>query len=281
VREGLHKVLWGYAIILGIIVLIALLTAWVVWEAVTGRHVDAIIDAAMLTYFFAGVIFLLGLWSLILVVTGKLRCLINVPERAGAKWMMFVSMLFFAACPTLDFISRMLPSHVTPEQVQAVLAKSPLIRGKLPTPSKKNGDVVMATFNEVRDLSISLALLDSKAYLAMAGSMCGLLSTTFFVLFMRAVAKCFFDVPRQRFTEFYLIYSGVLMAGSAWVFFNPPGKVEELPLLLLLLAGGWLLSLFWYIALIISTSMGIACGVAWRDAALRMIKEAQAEAAPR
>jgi hypothetical protein len=274
VREGLHKVLAGYAVLLGACILVALAVVWVTVEAVQGQFVDAIIDTAMLMYFGAGLVFLMSLLSLLLVVTGKLRCLINVPERCGAKWMMFVSILFFVACPTLDFLSRMIPSKVKPEQVMAILEKSPLFRGQLPQAGRHKGEVAIAVFNEVRDVSVSLAMLDHKAWLAIAGTLSGLLSTAFFVLFMRAVAKCFYDRARQIFAELYLFYDTILLGTSVYLFFNPPNRAEQLPLMLLILAAGYLLSLVWYVALIVSTSWGIACGVAWRDAAMQLVREA-------
>jgi hypothetical protein len=272
VRTGLHKILKGYLVSFCAFLLILLGVVFVTVEAVKGQMFDAVIDAAMLTYFGAGVVFLMGLYSLMLLVTGKLRCLISVPETKGAKWMMFLCMLCFVACPAMDFLSSAVPRKIPPEKVRELLLKSPLMNRKALPEGPRKGDEVIQMLNEVRDFAISLSFLDGRAYLALAGLLSGLLSTTFFVLFLRAVAGCFEDSARQRFAELYLAFSTLLLVATVYVFFNPPSRVEELPALFLVLAGGWLVTGIWYILLIISASMGIAQGLALRQVRAELAK---------
>jgi hypothetical protein len=106
------------------------------------------------------------------------------------------------------------------------------------------------------------------------------------------VSRCFNDGPRMRLAEFYLIFTGLVLAGSIYLFLRvinilrdvalpafgqqfdlPPAVMRELktlPMAGALLGGSYLLALIWYFLLIISTSNGIAQGLAVRQAAREM-----------
>ncbi len=266
VREGLHKILMGYALILGIIVLTALAVLFLILEVVQGKVVDAVIDAALLLYFGMGIIFILSLWSLLLIIGGKVRCLVNAPERMGAKWMLFVSLVCFCVTPALDFLSYILPSKLSPEQVQTLVAKTPVFQTK---GKPKDASALIKTFNQLRDFVISLMLLDGRAWLAVGGHAASLMSLVFFVLFLRAVALCFYDKLRQRLAELYLLFLGFLVFGSYYMFFKPPDEPEEALRYLLVIALGWFLALVWYVLLIFSATTGISRGLALREYILR------------
>jgi hypothetical protein len=267
VRTGLHSILLGYLVTIFSVALMVLGIWYIASLALEGRIADAVIDAGMLIIFGAGLMFLLGLLSLLLVITGKVRCLINVPERAGAKWMMFCSILCFLVSPALNIAAHFIPSKVSPQEVEALMRKhSDLFEGKvgLLAAGPRNGksDSAMEMINEIRDLVVSLAFLDSKAYITLGGMLAGVLHTVFFVLFLRAIAQCFDDTPRRVFAELYMLFSLALLAACVFLFFHPPDRLEVLGLMVLILAAGWLLNLFWYLGLIVSASMGIARGLA-------------------
>jgi hypothetical protein len=269
VRSGLHRILLGYLVTVAAFALLVLGILYIATLVMDGRIAEAFIDAGMLVFFGAGLMVVLGILSVALVVTGKVRCLLSVPERSGAKWLMFCSILCFVVSPALNIASDFIPSKVTPDQVEALMRKhSALFDGKLAMLNAGGGkgksDPAMTVLNEVRDLIVSVALLDSKAYITLAGMVAGLLHTMFFVLFLRAVAQCFGDTGRRLFAECYLLFSVVLVGSCVYLFFHPPRRVADLGLMLLILAGGMVLNLLWYLALIVSASMGIARGMALR-----------------
>jgi hypothetical protein len=271
VRSGLNRILLGYLVTVFAVALVILGVWYIASLALAGRIADAVIDAGMLIFFGMGLMVLLGLLSVLLVITGKVRCLINVPERAGAKWMMFCSILCFLISPALNFAARFVPTTVSPEKVEALLRKhNDLFEGKLPQgkPGSKKGaksDPAMDLITEIRDLVVSVAFLDSKAYVALGGAIAGVLHTIFFVLFLRAVATCFDDTPRRLFAEFYLGFTLLLIGSCVYLFFDPPRRLADLGFILLVLAAGWLFNLLWYLLLIVSASMGIASGLAVRQ----------------
>jgi hypothetical protein len=273
VREGLHKILLGYAVLLGAGLLTALAVVFVTVEVVQGKVLDAVIDAALLLYFGMGIIFLMGLWSLLLVIGGKLRCAINVPDRCGAKWMIFFSIVCFCVTPALDLLSNLLPSKVPPEKVMEVMRDSPLFQGKVPIAKPGNPDGVVKTFNHLRDFAVSMMILDGRAWVALGAHLASLLSVAFFVLFLHAVARCFHERAARLLAELYLVFMAALVGGSYYLFFNPPEWTDKLGPLMLVLAMGWLISLMWYVLLIINTSILIQRNLAWRDLALRLERE--------
>src|SRR5262249_5940609 len=101
------------------------------------------------------------------------------------------------------------------------------------------------------------------------GDVFGMLSGIFFVLFLRAVARCFGDLGRMRVAEMYLIFGAVLTAASVYFFLHPL-QILAKPELLLALGGGWLVSGLWYLLLLISTSSCIAEGLARRRSPLEI-----------
>lgn len=267
VRNGLHKILLGYLVWFGAMLLLALAVAYVVHQALTKTALEAAIDAGMIIFFGYGVMILLGLWSILLVIAGKLRCLISVPERAGAKWLMFSSMLCFLMSPALQFAASFVPTKVPPEKIMAVAQeKGILVDGRFNVPGngKAKNDDVMASVTNMRDFFISIFFVDPKAYVVIAGMVAGLLHSVFFVLFLRAVARCFGDVARKRCTELYLLYSALLLVATGYVVMHPPKTFRDVPVLVLVLLAGWLVSLIWYLVLIVTMSLGIARGLELR-----------------
>jgi hypothetical protein len=94
--------------------------------------------------------------------------------------------------------------------------------------------------------------LGTRDYIKLAGDFAGLLSTLFFVLFLRALALCCGDTTRARFAELFLLFVGLLVGGVVFFFLNPSLFLAR-PQLLIGLAIGWLVSALWYFLLILST----------------------------
>jgi hypothetical protein len=274
VRTGLHNILKGYLMALFLVILVFCSFAYIIWSVVTSNNMfETVLDAAMILYLTWGICIVGGLWSLILVVSGKIQCVLNAPERCGAKWIMFGSILCFVFGPALNIVSNFV----------GVDSKR-----KAP-PNAKAAAVLM---HDLSDLSQSMVQLQPRAYLSLAGHLSSIASTVLFVIFLRQVARCFHDGPRMRLAEFYLLFNALLLAGSIWLFLHvvnilkdtvlpvlgpgfvlPPSIMRELqtlPVAVALLGGSYLLALVWYFGLIISTSNGIAQGLAVRRAAVEI-----------
>jgi hypothetical protein len=275
VRKGLHRILGGYLLAIGLVLFGAGVLGFIVYMFVTSRNVlESALDAAMILYLTAAICFLGGLYSFFLVISGKLRCLIAAPERCGAKWIMFTSILCFAFGPVLNFTSNFFISHAKTQQQDA--------------------KAVLAMMQSMQGYTQSLFKMDARAYFSLAGNLASIASTVFFVIFLRQASRCFDDGPRMRLAEFYLIFTGVVIAGTVFLvwrlvhilqdvvlpapgsgkgFVFPPGtqrELDTLPVAGLLVGVAWLVSLLWYFMLIVSTSRGIAQGLAIRQAALQM-----------
>jgi hypothetical protein len=251
VRSGLHSILLGYLVVVGMGVFAALLVVGVVYTVSQAQGLPDFVDAALLIYAGIGILFLMGLGSFTLIVKGSIRCLINAPERCGARWLMFVSTLCVVIGPALNFVSGLVGPKVKPVMVARTTGAADEVNQIL------------------REYGKSLQVRDGRAYVALAGNVTNLLSGIFFVLFLRAVARCFDDVARMRVAEAYLLFSGLLTAASVYFFLNPLELLAN-PQFILLLVGAWVLSGLWYFMLLLSTSACIFEGLERRRPALEI-----------
>jgi hypothetical protein len=273
VRSGLQRILCGYLLAIGLVVLGVSVVFLLVYLVITSNNLlETALDSAMILYLTAAVSFVGGLYSLFLVISGKLRCLIHVPERCGAKWLMFGSMLCLAFGPVLNTVGNLFGAHKT-SRFQDPKAIQALMEG-------------MTNFGEM------LFKLEPRAYINLAGMLSSLASSVLFVLFMRQVCRCFEDGQRMRLAEFYLAFCAVVLAGTVFLFLRlvnllqdialplpgaqiqlPPTLLQELETIgmaALMLAAGWLLAVVWFLLLIGSTSRAITVGLAIRRVAQRI-----------
>jgi hypothetical protein len=249
VRQGLHSILLGYLLSLGMAlfaVALALLAAFSVPQV---QQAGEFLDAAMLLYFGIGVLFLMGLGSLALVIKGNVRCLVNAPERCGARWLMFASTLCVVVGPALNLVSALVLAPPKP----AALTKRSCPAEEMVLALHRYGDSFLAQ--------------DTRAYVALTGGAASLLSGVFFVLFLRAVARCFDDTSRMRVTEFYLLFNGLLTAASVYCFLHPLTLLANLHFAVALV-GAWVTSALGYLLLLLNTSACIFEGLARRRPAL-------------
>jgi hypothetical protein len=170
-----------------------------------------------------------------LLITGQWLCLMYAPERCGAKWMMFSAMTCLVAAPVLN------------------ITASILVDQELARVHKKQDHTATGIMRGVRDYPEAIQEPDIYGYLRLAGSGLGMLSSVFFILFLRSVARCFEDRTRTILTEIYLGFTGLLMAGTFYLFFNGFESITAAALLLAV-GAGWLLNFFYYLFLI--TSLG-------------------------
>jgi hypothetical protein len=260
VRTGLHSMLLGYLVSVGMGLFAVALALWVVTTILQAQGLGDIVDAAMVLYAGIGILFLMGVLSLSLIIKGQIRCLINAPERCGARWLMFSSALCVVLGPALNITSAFVGS---PAKAPPAVASR-----------DKNGEAVAEVRLALREYGASLMARDGRAYVSLAGDVGSLLSGVFFVLFLRAVARCFDDTVRVRIAELYLLLTGVLFAVTLYLFLNPLEFLNH-PQWILGLVGGWFVAGWWYFLLLISTSSCIAEGLARRRPPLEMPPESE------
>ncbi len=248
VKKGLLSILGGYALtLLSLFIFLGLLlTVAVQVTTATAVTTQKSNDAATVLYVGAGILLLSGLASFYLIIRGKWRCLMNAPEHCGVKWMMFVSLLCVAAGPPLS-------------------AASSFATDPPPGEARTAQDVEKMRPNEkLKHYRDAVAPHDAVGYVRLASSFVSLLSTVFFVLFLRGVSLSFNDQTRARIVEGYLVLLGAVAAGTAAVVVNP-AMLLTFPEALFLLAGGWLLSFAGYLFLIVNTCACIAVGLEQRQ----------------
>ena len=239
-RKGLCSILLGYAVSVGTVLAVVGLLFYVIWQVRTTPSRQAVENASTALFVGGGVLFLSGLFSLSLIVRGKWLCLMRAPEHCNARWLMFASMMCLLAGPVLNFGSYLIGD-----------AKAPAIR------RPKNEAAHEATFRHLSDYKENITALDTRGWVKLVGDVAALLSSVFFVLFLRAVALCWDDGFRARLAEGYLLVTGLLAAGVVHLLLYP-AKWMARPELVLGLAGGALLCVLWYFVLIISAIAGIS-----------------------
>jgi hypothetical protein len=239
-RKGLNTILLGYLVSLVASLIMGGLIAYLVVQNMDKRMSMKTVDELSTLLFGAVLVFGLAMiGSVILIVRGKWLCLSSAPEQCHAKWMMFLSILCILTGPTLNFATH-------------------FINDPDPGPKRGGGAIAGQRFlKEIEKFKDGIPPLDAKAYVRLAGQGIGMLSTIFFVLFLRALAKCWGADWRAAFIELYLLFVAILVAGVVVLFWKPAFMLARPPLLLSL-GGGWLLAGVWYFALIVSTSLGIS-----------------------
>lgn len=240
-RKGLDCILLGYMLSLGAI----LVSGGIVWallvQADDGPLPRIALEQASTLLFAAAILLgLSGLGSLTLIVRGKWLCLSSAPEKFHAKWMMFLSILCIVAGPLLN-AGGFLVGESNAEKRHRANQTPSLIRIQQEIEAYKDG----------------MPEMDTRAYVKLAGQAIGMFSGLFFVLFLRAVARCWGAPVRARLAELYLVFVALLVFG-VFVLIRNPSFMLARPRLLLGLGGGWLFAGMWYFGLILSMSARIS-----------------------
>ncbi len=164
------------------------------------------------------------------IVVGHWRCLMNAPERRGAKWLMFACMTCILTGPALN-IAAGVGGFKRPPKIQRGL-------------------------DDVKDTEFT----DNAAIMELAGAGTKLLGIVLFLLFLRAVADCFQDRVRVVLVELYLVLVGLLLAGTLFLFLARP-KPPAQTLLTLALIVGWPTCFLGYLFLLAVARAGIRQGL--------------------
>jgi hypothetical protein len=192
VASGLGKVLLGWLIFVvgtmigvGLIVLSAF--NWMFSDA--ARTGAPSMSSVWMLWIGLGILSLVGTWGYLTIIAGQWMCLHGASERHGARWMMFFCLTALLAVPALNIASG----------IGGNMQRGPdLSRGA-------------HTFREMR---FSM----SARYMQLASAAASLMYSLFFLLFLRAVARCHASPAHVMLVNFYLVFVGGLVAISAVVF---------------------------------------------------------------
>ena len=243
VRGGLGLILRGY--ILLIVAAVMLVTLAVVFLTLSPQQKAKIpwqLREVGL-WMGLGLFGLLSLYCYGCVLVGHWRCLMNVPERRGARWLMFGCLTCILAGPALNFASNL-------TGVEKGVKWERGIAGVKELRMTKEGTIMA---------------VGSAGVQALGGIL--------FILFLRAVAGCFEDRSRITLVNVYLVLSIVLIVGT--VFLTVTARdFEGLLKRALLLAAAMLENFLGYLFVIGMVRGGITRGLARfaprsRDAVVR------------
>jgi hypothetical protein len=236
VNEGLGRVLLGYFILIaGTILCVALVVyAFVNLGAepgATGKEPAPKLGYVWAFYIGFSALSLIWLFGYGTILVGQWRCLMGAPERHGTKWLMFACMTGLLMGPALNVAAG--------------------ATGLTKAPDYRRGP---AGFTQVR-------FTHTANQMQMASGVLGFSSLVFFLLFLRAVARCFGDTARIAHIAAYLLLVGVLASASMYLVYANPELLRQ-PRILLGLGTAWAVSFLWYLCLIGSMRTCITRGLA-------------------
>jgi hypothetical protein len=231
VRRALGLVLRGYILLIIATVLTAV--AFIYFLGMDAKEKARIPWQIRDIGFFLG----LGLFGLLCVycygcvIVGHWRCLMNAPERRGARWLMFGCLTCTLSGPALS-----LASGLTGVDNKPKIAKG--VDGIREFKMSKEGQIM-----QVGSAGIQL------------------LGSALFILFLRSVAKCFEFRFRVLALDLYLICSLMLGVATGYMV-NHARDIDALIKLAPIVGLGWAANLFFFLIVIIIVRRGIAEGLA-------------------
>jgi hypothetical protein len=241
-RKGLNTILMAYMLVVGVIFASVGIIIILIIETKESAPASKVVENASTVIFALLLIVpLVALFSLAMVIRGKWLCLSSAPEQYHAKWMMFLSILCIVAGPLLNTGGFLIGDEKPPD----------------PTRPPAKSISVAHIEHEFEKYKHGMPELSTRAYVKLAGEGIGMLSSVFFVLFLRAVAMAWGFPLLARFSELYLMFIALLVFGSI-VLVLKPAIILTNPQLLLAVVAGWLLAGPCYFALILSTSIGVS-----------------------
>jgi hypothetical protein len=243
VRRGLNRILLAHLVLIGLLAGLVGLVLYVATQPLPkhpDREVSAVEVVALLAL--AGFFFAM-LYCLVLAVRGHWGCLMHAPERYAAKWFMFAVILFRLVSPTIGFAAGFLSIGLTPPPESAHHNKAP--------------DSAAGYVRDLQDYPTRVSEDQTGSALMVLSGLVALAADVAFILFLRAVARCFEDDLRVRLADIYLLLVvGLFVAGVAVQFAAPELRTD--PRYFLAMAGGYGVAFLWYLGLLLSTSTCIA-----------------------
>lgn len=222
VAGGLGKVLMGYG---------ALVLGWCVagaffFAALTAKHVSI----QHVWYFYIGltVMSLTGMASWGLILAGQWRCLMNSPERRGARWIIFICMTCVVMAPVMQMLAWF---------------------GGLSTPIRWGGGPQAIHGVKLKFTMLGLYLMSASLITS------GLYKVSFWY-YLQTVASCM-GANKARFVvlAFMAFVFAMAAATGYWMFGGlHPNKVQDLAIWIV---AGWVSLAFYWVFMIVVVKLAI------------------------
>lgn len=241
VAVGLNRVMLGYLlsfVCFLLIIVLAIVAIVLAKQLISGDLKNVSVGMVWILFGGIGLITLLSLASYIMILAGKIRCAVHTPDRCGARWMIFTCILCLVVGPVLNFMSGFIPADQRGvEELQSKMMRE---------------DFRLEDHREELLAELWGPTFRVKFLMSVVGAVVGTMASIFFVLFFRAIGTCFKENRLIAATEFYLLYSLVLVGASGFILWNAfAGQIE--PLLILGMLIGWFVNLIWYVFLVFFT----------------------------
>lgn len=223
VGKGLTQVLVGYLVLfLGTALGVGLVLLAMYSMGEHGGRVQQRPSLASLWQFYVGlgILSVIGLITFVIILGGQFKCIIGAAERHGARWYMFLC--------------------ITSLIIGVVFHIASGVGGLRAYPEMRRG---VATLQE-------LQLTEVGKIMQLAGFGIGLLYPLFFILFLRAIAACMHATGYVRFINVYLLFATALSGVTAILILNPQLFAKR-PFELMMLGGGWVVSMIIYVITIL------------------------------
>jgi hypothetical protein len=234
VAKGLNQVLFGYGVfILGVtlgagllvIGLFSMLDPGAALHKPAAKPSNA---SLWMIYLGLGILSVIGLISYGIIVGGQFKCMMGAAERHGARWCMFLTIACLFLGPAFN-----VAAGISSRQALQDLKKNPAA---------------------VKDIQIN----PLGQWLHLIGFGISMLYPMCFLLFLRATAVCLRVEGQVMLVNAFLVFAGVVVAGTAFMMFQyRPGGLPLPPALALILGGAWVVVCVGYIGLIAITRICI------------------------
>ncbi len=195
--------------------------------------------------------------SIVMIIRGQWTCLLRSPERCLAKWLMFACILFILVSPTAGFFSGFLAATDAPAVQEAAARKK----------KEKDPETFTGMIRNLEQYKEQSHLGTASGILQLLSTAISLMSSFLFILYLRAVARCWENATCVVLVDLYLLFVGTLVFAVIGLPFFAP-QVFAQPMFLLALAGGAVLGFVWYLMLLFLTSTCIFAGLAGRTSRL-------------
>lgn len=236
VYKGLWTIILAYAMTVANVGLVVGLLFWITQGFKKGQ-IRTSGDDFTVIIIMAAILFLSSLASGYLILRGKWRCLVGAPERCGAKWWMFASMICVVAGPGLNMISGFIDDPQVPRAAR-----------------EDNQGVIR--INSPGQYAKAAAARNPAGYAKLAGAIAATLGPIFLILFLRAVNLCVENPFGARMAELQVVFTILMGVAGIYLLFNI-AKIKSMTTLLMWLGGAALFDGVWYLILIVSTITSI------------------------
>jgi hypothetical protein len=164
------------------------------------------------------------------ILWGYWRCLMHAPERYWAKWLMFGCLLCICAGPVINVV---VGASSIPRQVKFQRGLEDLSKIELP--------------RSAMVMQLAAAGVDQLNFLL-------------FILFLRAVARCFNDSVQVQLTNLFLVLYGLTLGSTiCFLLIKMPLVMRGMFLILLICGGG--ACFVYYLVLVALARAGITRGL--------------------